>query len=64
MDKDKMTTNIANNLGQILLTYNQIEWTNNVKNALAQMVPETTNTNQNPLKKLKGIYRKKIEVYI
>ena len=27
IDKDKMTGNISSNLGQILLTYNQIEWT-------------------------------------
>lgn len=33
-DKDKLTTNINQNIGQILLTWNQIEWTKCVKDAL------------------------------
>ena len=64
IDKDKMTGNIAGNLGQILLTYNQIEWTQNVKGALTQYSPEAAQGANNPLKKLRNIYKKKIETYI
>ena len=64
LDKDKMTSLVAANLGQILLTYNQIEWTQNVKSALQQYSPETTQGNAHPLKKLRTLYKKKIETYI
>ena len=64
LDKDKMTSLVNANLGQILLTYNQIEWTQNVKSALQQYSPETTQGNAHPLKKLRTLYKKKIETYI
>ena len=63
-DKDKMTANIAGNLGQILLTYNQIEWTQNVKGALTQYSPDAAAGVNHPLKKLRNMYKKKIETYI
>lgn len=53
MDKEKMTTNISNNIGQILLTYNQIEWTQNVKGAIKDMTVEIASSQSNPLKKVK-----------
>lgn len=46
-----------------MLTFNQIEWTQAVKTALAQLGPDA-GVNQNPLKKLRQIYRKKIDTYI
>ena len=63
-DRERMTQLITQNIGQILLTYNQIEWTQNVKAALAQMNPEMAVGANNPLKKLRNIYKKKIETYI
>jgi len=63
-DKEKLTANISANIGQILLTYNQIEWTFNVKSALASYSPETAASNNNPLRKLRTLYKKKIETYI
>ena len=59
-----MSQLIGDNLGQILLTYNQIEWTANVRAALANYSPEIAASNSNPLKKLRNMYKKKIETYI
>ena len=63
-DKDRMTQLIGDNLGQILLTYNQIEWTANIRAALANYSSEVAASNSNPLKKLRNMYKKKIETYI
>ena len=35
-----------------------------MKGALAQFTPETAQGNNNPLKKLRNLYKKKIETYI
>lgn len=59
-----MTATVSANLGQILLTYNQIEWTQLVRSALSQMTPEIAVSPNNPLKKLRNTYKKKIETYI
>ena len=59
-----MTQLIGDNLGQILLTYNQIEWTANIRAALANYSSEVAASNSNPLKKLRNMYKKKIETYI
>ena len=53
LDRDRMTKNINENLGQILLTYNQIEWTNAVKTALSSMGLDAGANPNNPLKKLR-----------
>jgi len=59
-----MTTSVNANIGQVLLTFNQIDWTMNVKNALAAYMPDAAQGANNPLKKLRNVYKKKIETYI
>lgn len=63
-DRERMTQNISGTIGQILLTFNQIEWTNAVKTALLSMGPDAGANPNNPLKKLRTQYKKKIETYI
>ena len=61
IDKEKQSTIISKNKGQILLTCAGIQWTTDVQAALT--LKENSGGLTDPLKKLKGAYRRKIDIY-
>ena len=61
IDKEKMSSIIGRTKGQILLTCAQIQWTREVQTAL--QAKEASSGLADPLKKLKGTYRRKIDIY-
>jgi len=60
-EKSKMGQQISLAKGQILITCAQIEWTNQVQQALDQLqsAPQS-----NPLKRVRTLYKKKTDLYI
>ena len=63
LDKTKMLEMIQRTKGQILLTSAQIEWTKFVNGALTEK-EKSSGTGPDQLRKLKGTYKKKIDLYI
>lgn len=61
-EADKMWSAIARSIGQILITSSQMQWTQDVENALKNMDNSTQGANS--IKKIRTMYRKKIDTYV
>lgn len=60
-NRDRLIKYISENLGQILITVGQVQWTHDIHNALNQV--ETTN-NPAKLKSVKSAYKRRVESFI
>lgn len=64
MEKETMHKIIVDNLGQILITMSQIEWTTQVRTALKDMADKGAEGNQNPMRKVKKMWQQKVSLLI
>jgi dynein heavy chain len=64
MEKETMHKIIVDNLGQILITMSQLEWTTQVRNALKDMSEKGAEGNQNPMRKVKKMWQQKTQLLI